>query len=267
MGDTGRLDDDETGMQPGLPLASAASWAAYYRPLVQLAALLTGDPAAAEAVAADALAAVASAAALAGHADASQPAGAEFLASLQREVVERSRRSRHYRRVAQRLRPHDPQQHSPQQRRPRQPDPQQADPQQADPRQADHQPPSPPQPDPQQADHQPPSPPQPDPVAGEAAQPADSAQPAGSAQLSGEAQPSGPACPEEPEFAQLPVVLALRGLQSRLREAIVLTHYLNLPEARAAAIAGVTESALRANLATAMRALDQSQITGPFQGS
>jgi len=247
MGDTGRLDDDETGMQPGLPLASAASWAAYYRPLVQLAALLTGDPAAAEAVAADALAAVASAAALAGHADASQPAGAEFLASLQREVVERSRRSRHYRRVAQRLRPHDPQQ-----RRPRQPDPQQADPQQADP---------------QQADHQPPSPPQPDPVAGEAAQPADSAQPAGSAQLSGEAQPSGPACPEEPEFAQLPVVLALRGLQSRLREAIVLTHYLNLPEARAAAIAGVTESALRANLATAMRALDQSQITGPFQGS
>jgi DNA-directed RNA polymerase specialized sigma24 family protein len=104
-------------------------------------------------------------------------------------------------------------------------------------------------------------------VAGEAAQPADSAQPAGSAQLSGEAQPSGPACPEEPEFAQLPVVLALRGLQSRLREAIVLTHYLNLPEARAAAIAGVTESALRANLATAMRALDQSQITGPFQGS
>jgi DNA-directed RNA polymerase specialized sigma24 family protein len=252
MGDTGRLDDDETGMQPGLPLASSASWAAYYRPLVQLAALLTGDPAAAEAVAADALAAVASAAALAGHADASQPAGAEFLASLQREVVERSRRSRHYRRVAQRLRPHDPQQHSPQQRRPRQPDPQQADPQQADP---------------QQADHQPPSPPQPDPVAGEAAQPADSAQPAGSAQLSGEAQPSGPACPEEPEFAQLPVVLALRGLQSRLREAIVLTHYLNLPEARAAAIAGVTESALRANLATAMRALDQSQITGPFQGS
>ena len=247
MGDTGRLDDDETGMQPGLPLASAASWAAYYRPLVQLAALLTGDPAAAEAVAADALAAVASAAALAGHADASQPAGAEFLASLQREVVERSRRSRHYRRVAQRLRPHDPQQHSPQQRRPRQPDPQQADP--------------------RQADHQPPSPPQPDPVAGEAAQPADSAQPAGSAQLSGEAQPSGPACPEEPEFAQLPVVLALRGLQSRLREAIVLTHYLNLPEARAAAIAGVTESALRANLATAMRALDQSQITGPFQGS
>ena len=247
MGDTGRLDDDETGMQPGLPLASAASWAAYYRPLVQLAALLTGDPAAAEAVAADALAAVASAAALAGHADASQPAGAEFLASLQREVVERSRRSRHYRRVAQRLRPHDPQQHSPQQRRPRQPDPQQADP--------------------QQADHQPPNPPQPDPVAGEAAQPADSAQPAGSAQLSGEAQPSGPACPEEPEFAQLPVVLALRGLQSRLREAIVLTHYLNLPEARAAAIAGVTESALRANLATAMRALDQSQITGPFQGS
>ena len=63
------------------------------------------------------------------------------------------------------------------------------------------------------------------------------------------------------------MVLALRGLQSRLREAIVLTHYLNLPEARAAAIAGVTESALRANLATAMRALDQSQITGPCQGS
>ncbi|MFY9892281.1 MAG: hypothetical protein WAK71_28510, partial [Streptosporangiaceae bacterium] len=40
MGDTGRLDADETGMQPALPLASAASWAAYYRPLVQLAALL-----------------------------------------------------------------------------------------------------------------------------------------------------------------------------------------------------------------------------------
>jgi DNA-directed RNA polymerase specialized sigma24 family protein len=63
------------------------------------------------------------------------------------------------------------------------------------------------------------------------------------------------------------VVQALRGLQARLREAIVLTHYLELPEARAAAIAGVTEAALRANLATAMRVLTEVQITGPSQDS
>ena len=188
MGDTGRCDD-ESAPRPGAGDAPAPIWHTYYRPLVRLAALLTSDPGAAEAVAADALAAVLAAAG-------SDPAAADFLVLLQHEVVARSRRGRHYRRVAQRGRA------------------------------------------PQRAE------------AGEAPDPG---------------QPQEPA--EGPEFTQLPVVQALRGLQARLREAIVLTHYLDLPEARAAAVAGVTEAALRANLASAMRALTDAQITGPFPDS
>ena len=56
-------------------------------------------------------------------------------------------------------------------------------------------------------------------------------------------------------FARLPVVAALRRLPPHVREAVVLTYYLELPAARAAAILGVSEAALRAHLATAMGAL------------
>ncbi len=188
MGDTGTRDD-ESNPESGAPDAPAPIWHTYYRPLVQLAALLTSDPGAAEAVASDALAAVLTAAG-------TDPAAADVLVLLQREVVARSRRGRHYRRVAHRG------------RLPERPEARQS-------------------PDPEQ---------QQEPAPG-------------------------------PEFTQLPVVQALRGLQARLREAIVLTHYLDLPEARAAAVAGVTEAALRANLASAMRALTDAQITGPFPDS
>lgn len=68
------------------------------------------------------------------------------------------------------------------------------------------------------------------------------------------------------DFARLPVVMALRGLPTRKREAIVLTHYLDLPPAQAAAIAGVSEAALRANLTSAMRDL-ADLITGPYPDS
>ena len=62
-------------------------------------------------------------------------------------------------------------------------------------------------------------------------------------------------------FARLPVVMALLGLPRSAREAVVLTHYLDLPAAQAAALAGVSEALLTANLATAMLALDD-HLTG-----
>ncbi|HTZ92712.1 MAG TPA: sigma factor-like helix-turn-helix DNA-binding protein [Streptosporangiaceae bacterium] len=62
------------------------------------------------------------------------------------------------------------------------------------------------------------------------------------------------------DFARLPVVAALRGLPRTAREAVVLTHYLDLPVAQAAALAGVSEALLTANLATAMRAIDDHLI-------
>lgn len=62
------------------------------------------------------------------------------------------------------------------------------------------------------------------------------------------------------DFGRLPVVMALLGLPRSAREAIVLTHYLDLPAAQAAAIAGVSEALLIANLATAMLALDDRLI-------
>jgi DNA-directed RNA polymerase specialized sigma24 family protein len=58
------------------------------------------------------------------------------------------------------------------------------------------------------------------------------------------------------DFARLPVVTALLGLPRSAREAVVLTHYLDLPAAQAAAIAGVSEALLTANLAAAMLTLD-----------
>jgi DNA-directed RNA polymerase specialized sigma24 family protein len=59
------------------------------------------------------------------------------------------------------------------------------------------------------------------------------------------------------DFARLPVVMALISLPQSAREAVVLTHYLDLPAAQAAAVAGVSEALLTANLATAMLALDE----------
>jgi hypothetical protein len=63
-----------------------------------------------------------------------------------------------------------------------------------------------------------------------------------------------------PDFARLPVVMALISLPQSAREAVVLIHYLDLPAAQAAAVAGVSEALLTANLATAMLALDEHLI-------
>jgi DNA-directed RNA polymerase specialized sigma24 family protein len=73
--------------------------------------------------------------------------------------------------------------------------------------------------------------------------------------------PSGVATPAD--FSDLPVVAALRRLRPRVREAVVLTYYLDLPTSQAAAIAGVSEGALRANLAAAMTALEDQLTPGP----
>ena len=63
-----------------------------------------------------------------------------------------------------------------------------------------------------------------------------------------------------PDFGRLPVVMALLSLPRSAREAIVLTHYLDLPAAQAAVIAGVSETLLSVNLANAMLALDDRLI-------
>ena len=62
------------------------------------------------------------------------------------------------------------------------------------------------------------------------------------------------------DFRRLPVVIALLGLPRSAREAVVLTYYLDLPAAQAAAVAGVSEALLTANLASAMLALDDQLI-------
>lgn len=165
MGDTGTPVQPSRANSGSVP-AGAALAEIYYLPLMRLAALLTGDPAVAEEVTADALAAVTRS-----HQAAAETSGAacaDVSAWLQREVVSLSRRSRHYQRVARR-------------------------------------------------------------------------------------RAAGPA--SWPKFAELPVVEALRSLRASLREAVVLIHYLDLPAARAAAIAGISEAALRTNLATAMSLL------------
>jgi DNA-directed RNA polymerase specialized sigma24 family protein len=161
MGDDDAFRDEATQFAEPRSGTSAQLCQLHYRPLVRLAALLIGDAAAAEEIAVDALTTVAL---REGH------NAADVLALLQREVVTRCRRSRHYLRVGQKRR------------------------------------------------------------------------------LAGG------------EFEQLPVVLALRGLRASLREAVVLTLYLDLPESRAAAIAGISEAALRANVSAAMQTLDSQVI-------
>lgn len=54
-------------------------------------------------------------------------------------------------------------------------------------------------------------------------------------------------------FARLPVVRALQQLPPRGREAIVLTHYLDLTQKQAAIVAGVTEAVLQKRLEQAMQ--------------
>lgn len=150
----------------------------YYRPLVRLAALLTGDADTAETVACEALAALRSSS-LTG------PAASErLLRDLQRRVLVRSRRIRI---------------------------------------------------------------------------PAGSG---GTGEARGCAQPPvtprrrGSPVPSQPgaaEFARLPVVRMLQELPRRGREAIILTHYLDLSERQAALLAGVTPATLRRSLSEAMR--------------
>jgi hypothetical protein len=68
------------------------------------------------------------------------------------------------------------------------------------------------------------------------------------------------------DFTRLPVVTALLGLPRIAREAVVLTHYLDLPAAQAAAVAGISEALLASSLAAGMLALDD-HITELFLDS
>jgi DNA-directed RNA polymerase specialized sigma24 family protein len=178
LGDTGASRRHaRRGAQPRACRSGSVPYEAYYRSLVQLAALLTGDASAAEAAVASALAAVPRSAAADTDSD-------DFLRYLQRRVIVQCRRSLRSRSISRHV--------------------------------------------------------------------ADTGM-AGSAN-------------GRSDFDRLPVVLALRGLPPRRREAIVLTHYLDLPPAQAAAIAGVSEAALRANLTSAMQDLGEL-ITGPYPDS
>ncbi len=154
----------------------------HYRMLVRLAALLTGDAALAEAVAADSCEA-------AGRLTRPVPDGADALRCLQRQVVLRSRRTRHP--------PSRPGRHQLTARSPAEP-----------------------------------------------------------------ARPGSATTGRAGGFASLPVVAALADLPARAREALVLTYYLDLPELQAAAVAGVSPTALRRHLATALRALP-ADLPGP----
>lgn len=154
----------------------------YYRPLVRLAALLTGDADAAEAVACDALTALRTRSPFA-----PEPSP-DALRYLQQQVLVRSRHNR--RSGTART------------------------------------------------------------AAREARRGAQPAGPAGSGL-------PGPTGPSAADFARLPVVRALQGLPPRGREAVVLTHYLDLSEQQAALVAGVTPAALRRLLSQAMRTLDR----------
>lgn len=164
---------DRRGARPRGCRTGSVSYETYYRSLVQLAALLTGDANAAEAAVAEALAGLPRTTAVGFSTD-------DFLRYLQRRVIVQCRRSRR------------------------------------------------------------------------------------AASTGRHAAGTSPADSPEPgaEFARLPVVMALRGLPADQREAVVLTHYLDLPAAQAAAIAGVSETVLRANLNGAMQDLGDL-ITGP----
>jgi DNA-directed RNA polymerase specialized sigma24 family protein len=57
------------------------------------------------------------------------------------------------------------------------------------------------------------------------------------------------------DWPALPVVRALQALTMRQREAVVLTYYLDLPEAEAAAVMGASQRVMHALLADAWEAL------------
>jgi DNA-directed RNA polymerase specialized sigma24 family protein len=178
LGDTGTSRRyARRGAQPRACRAGGVSYEIYYRSLLQLAALLTGDATAAEAAVADALAAVPRSALVEVGSD-------DFLRYLQRRVIVQCRRNRRSRSSARHV---------------------------------------------------------------------------GGTDLADTPRDGS-------DFSRLPVVMALRGLPPRGREAIVLTHYLDLPPAQAAAIAGVSEAVLRANLTNAMQDLGDV-ITGPYPDS
>ena len=162
-GRSDRTARGDRGASPSAGPASSLLYEKYYRSLLQLAALLTGDADVAEAVVADALAAIPPAAA-GWYPD-------DSLRYLQRFVLIRCRRAGRYRRISGGSGPHS-----------------------------------------------------------------------------------------ASDFGRLPVVMALLGLPRSAREAVVLTHYLDLPAAQAAAIAGVSEALLTANLATGMLAFDDRLI-------
>jgi DNA-directed RNA polymerase specialized sigma24 family protein len=86
----------------------------------------------------------------------------------------------------------------------------------------------------------------------------------GTGQARDRAQPQVAPCPHgsaaptrstAAEFARLPVVRALQELPRGAREAVVLTHYLDLSEQEAALVAGIAPAALRRFLRQAMREL------------
>jgi DNA-directed RNA polymerase specialized sigma24 family protein len=162
-------------------LAASTLRDSYYRPLVRLAALLTGDADTAEALACEALGALQS------GSPSGLPTSEKLLRSLQRRMLVRSRRIRI-------------------------------------------------------------------PAgSGRTGRAPGGAQPPGAPGAHASATPgqSGAA-----EFARLPVVRALQELPRRGREAVVLTHYLDLSEQQAALVAGVTPAALRRFLSQAMRELN-----------
>ena len=66
--------------------------------------------------------------------------------------------------------------------------------------------------------------------------------------------------PGEPGFALLPVVRALQELPAHGREAVVLTHYLDLTHRQAAVVSGVSVAVLEKRLGQAMQML-QDRLT------
>jgi DNA-directed RNA polymerase specialized sigma24 family protein len=62
---------------------------------------------------------------------------------------------------------------------------------------------------------------------------------------------------DAPGFAQLPVVRALQELPLHGREAVVLTHYLELTGQQAAVVAGVSQAVLHKRLGRAMQVLQE----------
>jgi DNA-directed RNA polymerase specialized sigma24 family protein len=66
---------------------------------------------------------------------------------------------------------------------------------------------------------------------------------------------SRPRRPAGPGFAGLPVIRALQELPPYGREAVVLTHYLDLTRPQAATVAGVSEAELQKRLGRAMQML------------